>query len=416
MRAFFLVGAPVVLWACGAPAPAAEPTAQSSSAIQDGTTDTTHSFAVGVVQLQGQNAAFCSGALLAPNLVATARHCVAQIATTQIDCTSSTFGSVVSPSQMDVTADAVISGSSVFVGVTSILVPSAPGQDKVCGNDIALLILDRSIQLPRYVVPVLSPPMTDQSLYSTTVTAIGYGVDTPTDMGGTTAGTRRIKENISLRCIPNDATFTDCFSDPTARGIMTASEFISGDASTCEGDSGSSAYEQTNFAKGNWVSFGVLSRGGVSADGQTCIQPIYSRFDAWAALLLEAANQAAAAGGYNAPSWATAGAATSSSGTDSGSGRADGAGCAANGECLSNNCVSRDGQTFVCASTCGPSACAPGFQCVSGYCFPSPAEPTAKSGGCATVQGPAPGGPLSRTLAGGLFLFALGAWRRRRSP
>ena len=44
---------------------------------------------------------------------------------------------------------------------------------------------------------------------------------------------------------------------------------------------------------GKWVAFGVLSRGGVSTDGTTCEQPIYTRFDAWGSLIVGAAQQAA---------------------------------------------------------------------------------------------------------------------------
>ncbi len=402
--------------ACGSPSSAPERIATSSSPIQDGTTDSTHTFAVGVVQIQGQNAAFCSGALLAPNFVATARHCVAALASTQIDCATSAFGALVSASTMFVTTDAVISPSSSFIGVQSILVPTGSGQDKVCGNDIALLILSKNIQLSQYVLPVLSPPMTDHGAYSTSVVAIGYGIDAPTDTMGTSAGTRRIKEGIDLRCIPNDKSFTDCFSDPTAAQVMTAGEFISGDASTCEGDSGSSAYEQNNFAQGRWVSFGVLSRGGVSTDGQTCIQPIYTRFDAWSALLLDAANQAAAAGGYSAPSWATGQSPVSAAGgADAASGRGDGVTCSADSECLSSNCVSVDNGNFVCASPCTTGTCAPGFHCTSAFCFPdaAPAQ-TNKSGGCALAgTAEAPGSIPWWVIGLGVGLLAYGGLRRR---
>ena len=156
--------------------------------------------------------------------------------------------------------------------------------------------------------------MSDAS-YVPSVAAIGYGVDTPTDTTGKSAGTRRIKEDVALECIPNDPNPSesglDCFADTTsnAQMYMTASEFMSGD-STCEGDSGSGAYEQSNFDAGRWVSFGILSRGGTSSDGTTCIQPIYSRFDAWGSLLISAAKTAATAGGYALPGWA--GGATSS--------------------------------------------------------------------------------------------------------
>jgi hypothetical protein len=52
------------------------------------------------------------------------------------------------------------------------------------------------------------------------------------------------------------------------------------------------------------VAFGVLSRGGVSSDGTTCIEPIYTRFDAWGSLIASTAVQAAAAGHYAVPVWA----------------------------------------------------------------------------------------------------------------
>jgi hypothetical protein len=293
---------------CGAPG-APDLTGQTSSDIQGGTTDTTHTFAVGVVELgeASQNmVAFCSGVLLAPNLVATARHCVAQLSSTTIDCSSSTFGALYPTNDVYVTNQTTITMDGL-IGVSKVITPTDSNQTSVCGNDIALLVLDHNIDLPEYVMPVIDPPMTDPQ-YEPIVTAIGYGIDTPTDTQGTSAGTRRIKENVSLLCIPNDTTFTYCFTDPTARQILTAGEFVSGD-STCEGDSGSGAYEQGNFDKGKWDAFGVLSRGGVSTDGQTCEQPIYTRFDAWGPLIVSAAQQAvqqatAQKASYSLPAWA----------------------------------------------------------------------------------------------------------------
>jgi secreted trypsin-like serine protease len=394
--------------------PARERTAASSSAIQNGTVDTVHTFAVAVIQKQTpQQWAYCSGALLAANLVATARHCVAELANAQIDCATSVFGSLVPIGEMAVTTDTVVTVNSAFVGVSSVLVPTGPNQDKVCGNDIALLVLQSSIALPQYVAPALFPAMTDQGTYSTSVTAIGYGIDTPTDTNATTVGTRRIAENVGLRCIPNDNTFTDCFGDPNAGTIMTRGEFISGDKSTCEGDSGSSAFEERSFSQGKWLSFGVLSRGSVSSDGQTCVEPIYTRFDAWAPLLLQAANQAAATGGYPAPSWAVSSGSSDASVT--GSGRVDGVACTGDAECLSANCVSLGTKSFVCASPCGMNACAPGFECSSGpggFCFPSPADQGGprRSGGCA-LSARQPSRPAE--VVAPLGLLALAALRHK---
>jgi hypothetical protein len=47
----------------------------------------------------------------------------------------------------------------------------------------------------------------------------------------------------------------------------------------------------------------VLSRGGLSDDGATCIDPVYERFDAWGQFLIDGAKHAAQVGGYTAPSW-----------------------------------------------------------------------------------------------------------------
>ncbi|MGA7120521.1 MAG: trypsin-like serine protease [Polyangiaceae bacterium] len=308
MKRAFGPGLLIAAWAmgCGGGSNGEDRVAASSSSIQDGVADTTHAFAVGIAQLSqlGENqVVFCSGALLAPNLVATARHCVVQLASPQIDCSSSTFGSEVPASDVRVTTDAQITPASNFVQVQEIVQPSGTDQNRVCGNDIALLILDRNIDLPQYVAPTIEPPMSDPS-YSASITAIGYGVDTPTDDAGSTAGIRRIVENVQLQCVPGDSAFDNCLSGGN-ESVFTTSEFESGVASTCEGDSGSSAFDQGSFDAGKWVSFGVLSRGGVSPDGKTCTDPVYERFDAWGQFLIDGVKRAASIGGYGPPAWAS---------------------------------------------------------------------------------------------------------------
>jgi V8-like Glu-specific endopeptidase len=381
-----VMGAALSCGSSGGSGPGSDTTAYSESAIQDGTTDVTHLFAVGVVQVT-QELAFCSGVLLAPNLVATARHCVAQTPQQQIECSTTAFGPLYPVGDLLVTTSGVLSPQADFAHVVQVVVPSGADQTHVCGNDIALMILDRNIELPQYVEPTINPPMTDHSVYATTVTAIGYGISTPLDEAGVTAGTRRIKENIPLYCIPNDTTFANCFSDPMASQVLSADEFVSGDASTCEGDSGSGAYDQPSFNRGQWVAFGVLSRGAVSQDGKTCIQPVYSRFDAWGPLLIQAATEAATMGGYSAPVWAggtgpttTILAVDAAASEDAAGGGvvtskptpgslADGKACEADSDCAAQNCVSTNDVTFVCASPCSGGSCTTGFACTSGYCF-----------------------------------------------
>jgi Trypsin len=435
---------------CSGVASRAESIGVVSSAIQDGTADTTHDFVVGVVQLdnQAQSVEICSGALLAPNLVATARHCVSTLSSPQIICGSSTFGGTVDTNQLFVSSQPnlqspVTSFTKVVTG--GIIVPTGADHESVCGNDIAFLILQDNIQLGTsatdlsgYVVPSIDPPMTDPS-YSTDVTAIGYGIDTPTDDAGLTAGVRRIKENVPIQCIPDDThkPALNCFTGPNgpaAEQVMTSNEFVSGNASTCEGDSGSNAFDQAYFDEGDWVSFGVLSRGSVSADGQTCVQPIYSRFDAWSDLLISAANQAQAMASpkYALPSWAQGttvtqlypAAASSGAGTvttgqqcEGSAALAAGTACVCDSECVSNQCVSADGTNYLCASPCNAGACSTGFMCLgsgdNSYCFPEAAPSGSKGQGGCSVSPSAPlqaGGPAA---FGALFVLGLGACARR---
>jgi hypothetical protein len=302
-------------------------TGVSSGAIQGGSNDTTHTFAVGIVGQVSRGTFLCSGALLAPNLVATARHCVASIPSNGVvACPSTQFGSVYSASSLVVVTDAKIGSSSPQYAVSQIVVPSGTNQAAICGHDIALLVLAKNIDLPSYVTPVLKPDMTDHTVYSTNVTAIGYGLTSANDPSGASAGTRRIRQQIALTCIPNDKTFPNCLSQLSSE--MTSAEFMSGNG-TCDGDSGSSAYEQTNFDAGKWVSFGVLSRGGQM--GSTCEGGVYSRFDAWSSLIISTAQQAAAAGGYAVPSWATDQDGGSGDQLDAGSGGKPAGGAGASG-------------------------------------------------------------------------------------
>ncbi len=412
---------------CSSAPPAPEPSARTTSAIQGGTDDTTHQFVVAVYVDQGNgNGALCSGSLLAPNLVATARHCVANLASPTIDCATSNFGSVYAASQFVVSNSAVLDQNATTFGVSKVLVPSGPGQTGVCGNDIALIILSQNVQLPQYVTPAVSPPITDHQTWATSVTAIGYGIDSPSDTNS--AGVRRIKQDIALTCIPGDTTIPDCMADPAAAQLMTAAEFQSGDG-TCEGDSGSGAFDQNLFDAGTWTSFGVLSRGNDVPGATTCTGAIYTRFDAWASLLVEAANEASAAGGYPLPVWVSDAVAASSGGASSGGGSAggttsatsstglaDGASCVNDGDCSSQNCVSENGGgSYVCAPKCTTTHdCPGGSSCNQGFCFADAPTSGPASAGCSAGETGDPTHPVPWRSAAAIALAGLAAALLRR--
>jgi Trypsin len=289
------IAAVLTVFVCGACAPT--PVGRTSDRIQGGTTDTTDKSVVAVFNASTDGLG--SGVLLAPNLVATARHAVAQVlGGQQISCGTSSFGSVSAATDLYVTTASPIDTSklSTFRQAAQIIVPTDPSY---CGNDIALIILPQNLQIASYAVPTLQPPMTDHTLYGYVDAAIGYGEDSTT--GG--QGTRRIKSNVPIECITYDSDPShDCTKVINGwQGYIAAGEFLTGDG-VCPGDSGGPAFDQASLNDGMPVVFGVLSRGAIQ--GSTCVTGIYTRLDSNAALIVETAQTAAMLGGYPVPAWA----------------------------------------------------------------------------------------------------------------
>jgi MYXO-CTERM domain-containing protein len=357
----------------------------------------------------------------------TARHCVSQTPQ-QIDCTVANFGGLNgnASNYWITTYPYMFQGTQGWHQAAQII--TTPGT-KVCGNDMALLILKGNVsanEAPN-VTPVVQYMMTEHPRYSTTVTAIGFGNNTVSSG----AGTRRIKQQINLQCIPGDK-YIPC-------GMQTqldVKEFASGDG-TCSGDSGSSAYEQKNFDNGNWVSFGVLSRGGTN--GSFCVGGIYTRTDSWASLIVQTAMQAANMGGYAPPPW-TQPAPMLDGGSEGGTLGMLGAPCGDITDCAKGfTCQTQPGAMgSICTQMCDPQAmdCPAGYQCLDtqngGYCFPAPppdptpepqpdsggpvdmTQPNGNAGGCAVAADPSKPVPWKGGGIAIAAIFALILRRKRR--
>lgn len=272
----------------GAPSDSAR-LGRRADAIQNGKTDTTSTFAVAIVDDQD---GICSGTLIAPNLVLTARHCVADDNGGDfVNCKTNKFFPPRAASSFKIDTRASADYATATYEVAKVVVPT---DDLFCGNDLALLVTKASIPsaVATPATPAIDPPLTDRTTYGNSLTAIGYGTSSP---GASDDGTRRRRDGVSIDCVPGDS--TGCSASTYD---MTIAELAAGNG-LCEGDSGSGAYETKSIAAGAPIVMGVLSRAADS--GSSCVDAVYERTDSASAFLIAAAKDAATAGGYPAPAW-----------------------------------------------------------------------------------------------------------------
>jgi len=288
----------------------------AQEAIVGGQTDTADKAVFGIV-INGM--ALCSGSLIAPNLILTARHCVSDLSTGDgpIDCDTSNFESPFPPSGFITTYDGDITDGAPTNSQFGVVQVRVPADAHFCGNDMALLVLDDNV--PASAVPTIEPRLDEAPQTDEAFRAVGYGLNNPNDDQGISAGVRR--NNVGSLAI-------GCVGATECGGAGAKSNEWAAYAPVCHGDSGGPALD----AKGRVI--GVASRADVS-----CEVGLYSSVANWKDFIVDGAKDAADTGGYDPPTWAggqpmTDGGvpqAGASAGGASGSGGAAGRGGSASG-------------------------------------------------------------------------------------
>lgn len=316
----------------------------------------------------------CTGVMLTPELVLTARHCVS---VTDPSAACSSDGTAVSGGQ--VTSDYKPSALYVFAGnkrpdFISGLGKAARGVEivttgakTICNNDLALVLLDRKLEGAKIAPIRLDAPATNGEL----VTVVGWGI-TETEPF---PSTRQTREGVKITSVG------------PARALGPA-EFLTGEG-TCSGDSGGPAFSGETGAV-----LGVLSRGGNGTGGQGAENCIDGE-NVFTAVAPHKDTILAAYGKAGQEPWLE--------GSPNPLLGKLGAECASDDACQSSIC------NGVCTQACDADPCPDGWACGEASGRKVCIEQKKDDGGCATSPGRASSSWLAIVLAA-----LVGAGRRLR--
>jgi len=237
-------------------APGNEIVGRASSSIINGTTSTSDQDAVVLIVLHdssGQIQGTCSGTLVAPNLVLTARHCVSDTDEGAL-CTQGG----VALQQGAARGDLIPSNLSIYTGVNAVQSADNPAKaaargkqfvhekvSTICNADLSFIVLDTAVN-----GRVATLRLTGGTREGEVLTAVGWGITESNNL----PGSRQQRTNVAVQAVG------PAVLDAQSQIGLGNSEFLVGE-SICSGDSGG----PTLSSKGAVV--GVVSRGGGGGSG-----------------------------------------------------------------------------------------------------------------------------------------------------
>lgn len=392
--------------------PADEAVAVSSAAIIGGSPSSARDSVVLLVSNNGFGQSICTGTLVAPNLVLTARHCVSAVSDGRFLCNEQGEPTTTYAGGRYL-RDGVPSLIGVFTGAqaperaTGFNDPSAYGAEilhdgstHLCSGDLALLLLDRAVTSAQ-----ISPVRFDRfPAVDDHVTVVGFGVTND----NREASSRIERGGVSvLRVGPEPGS--------TSAAAVSRSMFEVGEA-TCSGDSGGPAFDERTGAV-----VGVVSAGGNGTSGNPQDRAGRCRGDT-------TRNYFTATGAFGSvlrDAFSRSGFRPWLEGTPAPTRREVGASCDTNDACASGACIDGGDGSQVCSSPCDrrSAGCPARWTCEStsasslGSCRPPALEPnnaptdSADAGACAVS--PTTRAPSTSSIVA-LGIAALGLWRRSR--